>query len=114
MNRIIQTFEIHPFVALGMICVDMMLFAPDATGIGWLISCIVSAALTIPCILIQKYAYHDNWGTAIGKGMIIGILTAIPTPLPAAITTTGGVLGTVGTIKGMITTNNRENNESEL
>ena len=90
-------------VALGMICVDMMLFVPDATGIGWLISCIVAASLTIPSRLIQKFGYKDNWGMAIGKGMIVGVLTAIPTPLPAAITATGGLLGTVGTIKGMIT-----------
>ncbi len=113
MNRLIQTFGLHPLVALGMICVDMMLFAPDATGIGWLISCIVAAVLTIPCILIQKYAYKDNWGTAIGKGMLVGILTAIPTPLPAAITATGGVLGTIGTIKGMITTSSKVDKESE-
>ena len=56
MNRLIQTFGIHPLVALGMICVDMMLFVSDATD---------------------------------------------------------GALGTIGTIKGMITTNSRENNESE-
>lgn len=102
MNRFIQAFGLHPLSALGMICVDIMLFGADATGVGWLVSCSVAVALTIPCILIQRYSYNDNWGTAVGKGMIIGILTAIPSPLPAIITGAGGVLGTVGAVKGLL------------
>ncbi len=37
----------------------------------------------------------EKWGLAIGKGLIVGVLTAIPTPLPAAIPFIGGTLGTV-------------------
>ena len=96
MNSKLHKLGLHPAVAFAMIIVDVMLFSADGTGVGWIISCLVAAALTIPCILFQRYAYHDNWGIAIAKGMLIGIITAIPTPLPAIITGTGGVMGAIG------------------
>jgi hypothetical protein len=96
MTNLVKLIGLHPLVATVMIFVDMMLFAPDCTGAGWFISCGVAFLLMFPCILIQKFAYGDDWGSAIGKGMFVGILTAIPTPLPAVITGTGGVLGIIG------------------
>lgn len=83
--------------ALGVICVDFMLFGPDATGVGWGISIMVAAALTIPCILVQKYSYDDTWSIAIAKGLFIGLITAIPSPLPAFITGGAGLLGAAKT-----------------
>jgi hypothetical protein len=70
-----------------------MLFGPDATGVGWAVSVIVAATLTIPCIIAQRFAYKDSWTIAIAKGFLIGILTAIPSPLPAFITGGAGLLG---------------------
>ncbi|MCX6985551.1 MAG: hypothetical protein NT118_12510 [Lentisphaerae bacterium] len=96
MKNLLKLLGLHPLVAFGMIVVDMMLFAPDCTGVGWLVSCAVAFVLTFPCILVQRFAYGDHWGIAIGKGMIVGILTAIPTPLPALVTGTSGVLGLIG------------------
>ena len=90
-----QYFGLHPLVGFGMFAVDLMLF-PVEVGtfeIGWAISIPVALALTIPSILIQRYSFHDNWGTAIGKGMLVGVLTAIPTPLPSVVPFLGGVLG---------------------
>jgi uncharacterized membrane-anchored protein len=94
MKRLLQNFGLHPLTAIMMVCVDIMLFGADATGVGWIVSVIVAAVLTVPCVLIQKYSYQDNWGTAIAKGMFIGLLTAIPTPLPSLITGGSGLLGT--------------------
>ena len=97
MNKhIIQTIGLHPLVAFGMVVVDMMLFGADASGVGWFLSCVVAAALTLPCILLQRYAYRDKWITAISKGCIVGLITAIPTPLPAILTGIGGVMGMLG------------------
>jgi len=42
---------------------------------------------------MQKFSFGDNWAVAIAKGLFIGILTAIPTPLPGLITGGGGLLG---------------------
>lgn len=95
-KQILQTVGLHPLVAFGMIVVDMMLFGADTTGVGWFASCFVASLLVLPCILLQRYAYKDTWLIAISKGCIVGIITAIPTPLPAVLTGIGGVLGLLG------------------
>jgi hypothetical protein len=93
--RILRQLGFHPLVAFAMIVVDVMLVASDLATAGT-VSVIVALVLTIPCVLLQKYAYKDEWGVAVAKGMIVGIVTAIPTPLPAVITGIGGVAGTIG------------------
>lgn len=102
MNDFIQKFGIHPLGALAFICVDTMLFASELAVIGWLISIPVGMIIGISCFLLQKFAYKDDIPTSIAKALIIGLLTAIPTPLPSVITGVGGVLGMIGAIKGLI------------
>jgi len=82
-----------------MVVVDLMLTAADLFTAGT-VSVLVAAILTIPCVLLQRYAYKDEWGVAVGKGLIVGILTAIPTPLPAIVTGMGGIAGTIGLFSG--------------
>ncbi len=96
MKSTLHKLGLHPLVAFVMIAVDWMLFGADITGVGWGISCAVAIALTLPVILAQKYAYKDNWGTAIAKGFIVCIITAIPTALPSVITGISGILGIIG------------------
>jgi hypothetical protein len=93
--NVLRQLGLHPLVAFAMVVVDIMLTATDLVTVAT-VSIIIALILTIPCILLQRYAYKDEWGVAIGKGMIVGILTAIPTPLPAIVTGTGGVLGAIG------------------
>lgn len=95
--RLSQTVGLHPLVGFGMFAVDLMLFGEEAVtaGIGWPVAVAVAVALTIPCILIQHYAYKDDWGAAVGKGLLVGLLTAIPTPLPSIVPFLGGALGLV-------------------
>jgi hypothetical protein len=93
--RAVRQLGLHPLVAFAMVCVDVMLTAADLATLAT-VSIAVAAALTVPCVLLQRYAYRDGWGAAVGKGLIVGILTAIPTPLPAVVTGAGGVLGLVG------------------
>jgi len=100
MNKFIQFCQLaglHPLVGIVMLAVDWMLFGPESASLGatWPISIAVATALTIPCVLIQKYGMREQWGLAIGKGALVGILTAIPTPLPSIMTFIGGTLGTV-------------------
>jgi hypothetical protein len=86
---------LHPFVGFGMTTVDIMLFGESVFtfGAGWIITVPIALALSIPCILIQKNSFGDDWGSAFGKGLMIGVITAIPTPIPAIISSSGGVLG---------------------
>ena len=96
MKKGFHLLGLHPAVAFIMILVDFMLFGSDVTGVGWGISCLVAAILVIPVILFQRYAYKDSWGVAIGKGIVVGLLTAIPTALPSFFTGIGGLLGLAG------------------
>jgi hypothetical protein len=93
--RTLRKLGLHPLVAFAMVCVDLMLTASDLMTVAT-VSVAVAAALTVPCVLLQRYAYKDTWGAAIGKGLIVGILTAIPTPLPSVVTGASGVLGFIG------------------
>ena len=91
----IKILGLHPITGFGMFAIDWMLFGVSGAtfGVGWLVTIPIALALSVPCTLIQRFSYGDHWGTAVAKGMLIGILTAIPTPIPSAITLTTGVMG---------------------
>ncbi len=93
---------LHPLVGFGMFAVDWMLFVSEAATLEatWVLSVAVAAAVTIPCILIQKYGLKEEWGLAVGKGLMVGVLTAIPTALPSVFTFAGAAMGTVALLSG--------------
>ena len=97
MKKLSQSFGLHPLVGFGMFAIDIMLFGSEVLTfeLTWPISVMVGAALALPSVLIQRYSFKDDWGAAIGKGVLIGVLTAIPTPLPALVSLLGGALGTM-------------------
>jgi|APCry1669188879_1035177.scaffolds.fasta_scaffold209047_2 hypothetical protein len=90
-----QLIGIHPFVGFTMFVIDWMLFVAEGTTFGgsWVISIGVAGVLTIPCILVQRYGCKDEWGLAIGKGLLIGCITAVPTALPSFMSAGLGVFG---------------------
>lgn len=81
-----------------MIAADMMLFGGEAStgGVALAITIPVALALALPCILLQRFSFKDPWGAAIGKGMLVGVLTAIPFPIGSPLTIIGGILGLRG------------------
>lgn len=89
---------LDPLLAIGVCAMDIMLFGANGItlGAGWIVTGPIGLALAIPATLIQKYSYNDNWGAALGKGMLVGLVTATPTPIPAAITLTLGGAGFIG------------------
>jgi hypothetical protein len=93
--RVLKQLGLHPLVAFAMVVIDIMLVASDLATAAT-VSVIVGLILTVPCVLLQRYAYKDEWGVAVGKGLIVGIVTAIPTPLPSIVTSMGGVAGAIG------------------
>lgn len=97
-ERLARALGLHPLVAFGMIAADWMMFGGEAGsgGVGIAITIPVAIALTIPCILIQRFSFGDAWGGAIGKGLMVGVLTAIPMPLGSPLTLAGGVMGLLG------------------
>jgi hypothetical protein len=78
-----------------MVAVDMMLFGQEAAtaGIALAVTVPIALALTVPCVLLQRYAYGDNWGAALGKGLMVGVLTAIPLPIGSPFTIVAAIVG---------------------
>jgi hypothetical protein len=101
MPKFLQTFGIHPLAAFTLIIIDIMLFGNDAFlgPAGWTISSIIGTILVIPAYLLQRYAYKDTPPIALAKALLLGLITAIPTPLPSLFTGASGLLGLAGTLK---------------
>jgi hypothetical protein len=74
---------LHPLTALGLLLVDWMLFGEEVAtaGVGWLISLPVGIMLGMIAYLIQRHSYKDEIAPAAAKGLLVGLLTAIPAPL---------------------------------
>lgn len=90
-----QTFGLHPLVGFSLFAIDSMLFASEVATVEatWALTIPIGVALAVFAILLQKRLYGDSWRAAIGKGSIVGVLTAIPLPLASLTTLLGGVLG---------------------
>jgi len=93
---------LHPLSAFAMVAIDWMLFSGEVVtvAVSWPVSIGVAVGLTVPCILIQRYGMKEAWGLAVGKGLLIGVLTAIPTSLPSIATFGGGLLGLASVLAG--------------
>lgn len=87
---------LHPAAATGVIAIDLMLFGATAAtlGVGWTVSIPVGFVLRVATALIQNRGFlQDDPGLAVGKGVLVGLLTAIPTPLPSVLVLGAGVAG---------------------
>lgn len=95
MRSFCQALGLHPLVGFGMFAVDWMLFSAEAASLGatWAVSVPIAALLAITAVFIQRFSFKDSWGSAIGKSLLVGLLTAIPTALPSIITVGGGAVG---------------------
>ena len=95
-GSILGLIGVHPAAAAGVIAVDLMLFGATAAtaGVGWAASVPIGIALGVAIALIQsRGSPRDDPGLAIGKGILVGVLTAIPTPLPSVIVLGAGTAG---------------------
>ncbi|MBK8251263.1 MAG: hypothetical protein IPK82_01160 [Polyangiaceae bacterium] len=97
-STLVKTLGLHPLVAFGMFACDWMLFGGEASsaGVGLALTIPIALALTIPSVLIQRFTFRDSWGAALGKGLMVGVLTAVPMPLGSPVTLAGGVIGLFG------------------
>ncbi len=80
-----QMFGIHPIVAFSLFTIDWMLFGSELVTLGtdWVITAPIGIVLGIAAMFVQRYGFKDELGVAIGKGLLLGLLTAIPTALPS-------------------------------
>ena len=92
-----QIFGLDPRVVFLTMLVDTMLFGGQFLTLGTssLISLPVGIALGFITYRAQRHWYRDDRESAIIKGLIVGLLTAIPTSLPGFLTIPSGIIGLV-------------------
>ena len=92
-----QIFGILPSIAFLTLVVDMMLFGGEVLSLGTIlpISIAAGAVLGIITYKAQIKWYGDDKESALIKGLILAFLTAIPTPIPAALYLPAGLVGFV-------------------
>jgi hypothetical protein len=95
LDSLCQTFGLHPLVGFSLFAVDTALFTSEVLTVEatWALTIPIGLALIIPSVLLQRRLYGDRWRAAIGKGLLVGVLTAIPLPLASLMTFAGGVIG---------------------
>jgi hypothetical protein len=97
-----QLFGVHPSIAFLALMVDLMLFGGEVATFGALLPVSIGAGFVLGIItyLAQRRWYGDDNEAACIKALIIGLLTAIPTPLPAALYIPSGIVGLVHKLRG--------------
>jgi len=92
-----QTFGIHPAIATLTVVVDLMLFGGEVATMGAILPVSIGAGAVLGVIsyLAQRKWYGDDKDSAAIKGLILGFLTAIPTPLPAILSLPSGIIGLI-------------------
>jgi hypothetical protein len=75
----------------------MMLFGGEVATLGAIVFFSVAAGLALGFVTYKAQLkwYGDDRETAMIKGVIVALLTAIPTPLPAVLYIPCGILGLI-------------------
>lgn len=96
-----RTFGLDPRIALLTIVVDAMLFGGDLLTLGTttLLSVPAGIALGFITYKAQRSWYGDDRDSALIKGLIVALLTAIPTSLPGLLTIPSGIVGLVDLVR---------------
>lgn len=87
---------VHPLVALCVVAFDFTIFGGEAAtgGLGaFFLAPLAGMVVFGATILVQRHGCHDSWAAAAGKALLLGFLTAIPTPLPSFVTAALGGMG---------------------
>jgi len=94
-RRFGQLFGLDPRVAFLMLIVDMMLNAGDLVSMGLLLPVSIGAGIVLGYVAYRAQInwYGDDRESARIKGLILGLLTAIPTPIPEILYLPAGILG---------------------
>jgi hypothetical protein len=90
-----QLFGLDPRVAFLTLIIDMMLNAGDLLSMGLLLPVSIAAGVVLGFIVYRAQIdwYGDDRESARIKALILGLLTAIPTPIPEVLYIPAGVLG---------------------
>lgn len=90
-----QAIGLSPLVAVGVICTDVMVNAVQVMTLGALMVLSLLAAIPLGIIAYkgQRKFYGDDHETALIKALLVGLLAAIPSPLPYMLFVPAGIVG---------------------
>jgi hypothetical protein len=96
-----QVFGLDPRIAFLTFVVDIMLFGGELMSLGLLVPMALAVGIVIGFITYRAQIkwYGDDRETALIKGFIVGLLTAIPAPLPALVAIPAGIVGLIHTVQ---------------
>ena len=96
-----QVLGLDPRVALLAVVLDTMLFGGELATffVSELLSIGVGIVFGFITYKAQKSWYNDDHDSALIKGFMMGLLTAIPTPLPAFLYMPAGFLGLINLLR---------------
>jgi len=92
--------DFHPLTIFGTVAIDLMAYSANSVTpfLGdFVAGAILGSLWAVVAVIVQRFVASDSWGVAVAKGLVVGILTAIPTPLPSLVG--GGALGLRGLLR---------------
>ena len=94
-GRFGQIFGLDPRIAFLTLIVDVMLNAGEVATAGLLVPVSICAGIVLGYIVYRAQVtwYGDDRESAKIKAVILGLLTAIPTPLPELLYIPAGLIG---------------------
>lgn len=96
-----QLLGLHPIPAVMTLSVNAMMFGAEVGTLGAAFPAALAAAVVLAFIVYRAQIkwYGDDHESALIKAMAVGLLTAIPTGLPAFLTVPSAVVGLVHTLR---------------
>jgi hypothetical protein len=90
-----QTVGLLPTMASLTVVADTMIFGGDIATAGLLLPVAIGAGVVLGVItfLAQRKYYGDDNEAALIKGLVVAVLTAIPSPLPYFLFVPEGLVG---------------------
>jgi hypothetical protein len=94
---IVQTLGLDVRAAVLAVVVDVVVFSATWGSFFalYIVEFMAGVVLTFITYKIQRAWYGDNHDSALIKGLIIGLLTAIPVPISGLFAGPGGLLGLI-------------------
>ncbi len=91
-RRAIPPAPVHPMSALTTLVLDNVFGLIEITDPFLLVftSLTVGAICTLTTSFVQRYMAKDEWGSAIAKGLVMGVIAGVPFQVSG--TAAGGVL----------------------
>lgn len=96
-----QVFGLHAATAALTLGVNAMMFGAEAVTMGTAFPAALAAAVVLAFITYkaQKKWYGDDHDSALLKALSVGLLTCIPSGLPALLTAPSAVVGIIHTLR---------------